>query len=68
MKARALWGLAKLLEAAGLLVILVGVFWSVSLGLHDRGLESMGIEFKGLAAGAVLFALGWALERALGSR
>ena len=68
MKVKALWGVAKLLEAAGLLVILVGVFWSVSLGLHDQGLESMGIEFRALGAGAALFALGWLLERSLGSR
>jgi hypothetical protein len=68
MKVKVLWGLAKLLEAAGLLIILVGVFWSVSLGLHDQGLESMGIEFRALGVGAALFALGWLLERSLGSR
>jgi hypothetical protein len=68
MKGKLLWGLAKLLEAAGLIVILVGVFWSVALGLHDRGLESMGIEYRGLAAGAALFVLGWLLERALAAR
>ena len=68
MKVKVLWSFAKLLEGAGLLVILVGVFWSVALGLHDQGLESMGIEFRALGAGAALFALGWLLERSLGSR
>jgi hypothetical protein len=68
MKGRLLWRLAKLLEGAGLVVILVGVFWSISLGLGERGLESMAIEFRALAAGAGMFAAGWLLERALGSR
>jgi len=68
MKAKYVWGAAKLLEAAGLLVILVGVFWSISVGLEDRGLESMGFEFRGLALGGGLFALGWLLERSAGSR
>jgi len=68
LKAKWFYGLAKVLEASGLLVILVGVFWSISLGFEDRGLESMGIEFRGLAAGAVLFGLGWMLERSLGTR
>jgi len=68
MKVKVLWGFAKLLEGAGLLIILVGVLWSVALGLHDQGLESMGIEFRALGAGAALFVLGWLLERSLGSR
>jgi len=68
MKAKYLWGAAKVLEAVGLLVILVGVFWSISLGLGDRGLESMAFEFRGLALGGALFALGWLLERSSGSR
>ena len=66
--ARALSIQAKLLEGAGLVVILLGVLWSVNLGFRDRGLESMGIEFRGLAFGAALFAAGWVLERAVGSR
>jgi hypothetical protein len=68
IRGRLLWSLAKLLEGAGLVVILVGVLWSVSLGFQDQSLESMGIEFRGLALGAALFAAGWILERSLGSR
>jgi len=34
---------ATVLEGAGLVVILVGVYLSVNLGFQDRGLESMGI-------------------------
>jgi hypothetical protein len=62
------WILAKLLEGAGLVVILVGVLFSMGLGFQDRGLESMQIEFRGLAIGAALFAAGWLVERTLGSR
>ena len=65
---RAIWFLAKLLEGAGLVVILVGVLFSMGLGFQDRGLESMQIEFRGLALGAVLFAAGWLVERSVGTR
>jgi len=68
MSRSALWKLAKALEALGLVIVLVGVMWSVTLGFGDRGLESMGIEFQGLAVGGLLFAIGWVLERAVGSR
>jgi hypothetical protein len=68
VRGRALWYAAKLLEGAGLVVVLVGVLLSMRLGFQDRGLESMGIEFRGLAIGAALFAAGWILERSLGSR
>ena len=64
----ALWWLAKLLEGVGMVIVLVGVFWSVSLGLEDDGLSSMAAEMKGLALGGGLFALGWMLERSLGTR
>ena len=47
-----MWFLAKLLEGAGLVVILVGVLFSMGLGFQDRGLESMQIEFRGLGIGA----------------
>jgi hypothetical protein len=63
-----LWKLAKALEGLGLLVVLFGVTWSVTLGFQDRGLESMGIEFRGLAVGGALFAFGWLLERSVGER
>lgn len=65
---RAVWYLAKLLEGAGLVVILVGVLFSMGLGFQDRGLESMQIEFRGLAIGAGLFLAGWLVERSLQTR
>jgi hypothetical protein len=49
-------------------VILVGVVWSINLGFQDRGLESMGFEFRGLGVGGALFAIGWMIERKLGAR
>ena len=63
-----MWIVAKLLEGAGLVVILLGVLFSMGLGFQDRGLESMQIEFRGLAVGAALFAAGWLIERRLGAR
>lgn len=60
--------LAKFLEALGLLVILVGLMLSVEMGMRDEGLSSMRAETYGLAGGGALFAIGWLLERALGSR
>ena len=68
MSGRAVWRLAKALEGVGLLVVLVGVFWSIGLGLGERGLESMGIEFQALGIGAALFVVGWMIERRLGAR
>ena len=65
---RAAFLLAKLLEGAGLVVILLGVLFSMGLGFQDRGLESMQIEFRGLAIGIGLFAAGWLIERSLGAR
>jgi hypothetical protein len=67
-KGKAAFVLAKVLEGAGLVVILVGVYFSVNLGFKDRGLESMNVEFRGLALGAALFACGFLLERSLGGR
>jgi len=60
---RPLWWLAKALEGIGLLVVLVGVFWSISLGLEDEGLGSMRAEMNGLLIGGGLFVAGWLLER-----
>jgi hypothetical protein len=68
MNKRALWWLAKVLEGAGLLVVLVGVFISISEGLEDQGLKSMATEFQGLALGGGLFLLGVMIERGIGSR
>lgn len=63
-----LWKLAKVLEGLGLVVIAVGIYFSIQLGFHDRGLESMGIEFQALGIGGGLFAIGLLIERALGAR
>lgn len=67
-RGKLVFGLAKVLEGAGLIVILVGVYLSVNLGFEDKGLESMTIEFRGLAVGAGLFACGFLLERTVGAR
>lgn len=67
-RGKLVFGLAKVLEGAGLIVILVGVYLSVNLGFQDKGLESMNIEFRGLAVGAALFACGVLLERSVGAR
>ena len=63
-----IWRIAKALEGAGLVIILVGVLWSMRLGFADRGLESMSLEFQGLGIGGFLFLLGWILERRVGAR
>jgi hypothetical protein len=63
MPRRLIWGLAKLLEGVGLVVVLVGLFWSISFGLQEEGLKSMVYEFRGLFVGGALFALGLLLER-----
>jgi hypothetical protein len=63
-----LWWLAKVLEGVGMLVVLVGAFMSISLGLEDEGLSSMAAEMKGLVWGGGLFLAGWLLERRLGAR
>jgi hypothetical protein len=63
--ARWAWYGAKALEGLGLLVVLVGVFASVQLGLREEGLQSMAIEFRALGLGGGMFLAGWLLERAL---
>jgi hypothetical protein len=68
MASKAWWTVAKLLEGAGLVVILAGVFISVGLGIEEEGLASMRAEFQGLALGGALFLAGWLLERRLGAR
>lgn len=65
---KGLWYLAKALEGIGMILVLVGVFMSISLGLEDEGLESMRMEMQGLMVGGGLFVLGWLLERAIGAR
>lgn len=68
MNKSALWWLAKSLEGIGMVVVLVGVFFSMSLGFEGQGLESMAYEFQGLALGGGLFLAGVLLERRLGAR
>lgn len=68
MGKRVLWWVAKVLEGAGLLVVLIGLFISISEGLEDQGLKSMATEFQGLALGGLLFAAGVLIERGIGSR
>ena len=63
-----IWYLAKGLEGLGLLVVLWGLMLSMKLGFGDSGLESMKAESYGLIAGILLFAVGWGMERAIGSR
>ena len=63
MSKKLTWGLGKLLQGVGLVVVLVGVVWSISYGLEDEGLKSMMYEFRGLAVGGALFTVGWLLER-----
>jgi hypothetical protein len=47
-------------------VVLVGVFWSMSAGFAGEGLASMEHEFRGLLLGGALFVAGVLLERRLG--
>lgn len=60
--------LAKILEAVGLIVVLVGVSLSIHLGFEDEELASMREEFRGLLVGGVLFLIGYILERWAGRR
>ncbi|MFT5051028.1 MAG: hypothetical protein ACI8QZ_002435 [Chlamydiales bacterium] len=61
------WTLGKTIQGMGLVVVLAGVLGSISLGMEDEGLASMGFEFKGLMIGGGLFLVGWLLERVSGS-
>jgi hypothetical protein len=63
-----LFGLAKALEGAGLVIVLVGVFISISEGLEDQGLKSMASEMRGLVLGGSLFLVGVLIERRLRTR
>lgn len=67
MSSRALWWVAKVLQGAGLVVVLVGLSLSIGLGLDEEGLASMDMEMKGLALGGLLFLAGILLERRLGT-
>ena len=50
--------LARCLQVLGLGVILVGLAFSVSLGIQDEGLSSMKYELYALTGGAAVFYLG----------
>ena len=63
-----LWYTAKACEGIGLLIVLWGLVVSMTLGMEEEGLKSMAIEGYGLMIGGALFALGWLLERGIGSR
>lgn len=65
---RGLWWIAKGLEGVGLVLVLAGVFISMSLGFEDEGLASMAAEFKGLAVGGAMFVAGVLIERAIRAR
>ena len=68
MSRRALYGVAKALEGAGMVIVLAGVIISISEGLQDEGLKSMASEMKGLMIGGALFVLGVLIERRIGTR
>jgi hypothetical protein len=63
-----LYGLGKVLEGLGLILVLVGVVLSMRLGFEDQSLASMEHEMTGLLAGGGLFLLGWLLERTARAR
>jgi hypothetical protein len=63
-----LWWMAKGLELVGLVLVLVGLVWSVRLGFEDQGLASMRWEFRGLLWGGGLFLAGILIERAIKAR
>ena len=66
MPSKWIYTVAKMLQGIGLVVVLVGVFMSMSLGFQDEGLSSMKMEFQGLMVGGGLFLAGWLLERTAG--
>lgn len=66
MNRTSMWWVAKTLEGVGMVVVLVGVFISMSLGLEGQGLASMAYEFRGLFIGGTLFTAGVLLERRVG--
>ena len=52
-----------------MIVVLVGVVMSMQLGLGEgEGMESMKAETYGLIIGGAMFAVGWMIERSLGTR
>ena len=68
MSRRALYGVAKALEGAGMVIVLVGLLMSINEGMRDEGLKSMESEMRGLMIGGGLFVLGVLIEKRIGSR
>ena len=68
MKGNWLYYLAKTLEGAGMVIVLVGLLISMDLGMEDEGLKSMTYESWGLVVGLAMFAAGYLIERSIGSR
>ena len=48
----------RILQVMGMIVVLIGLMWSVSLGLQDEGLSSMKYELYALLGGGALFVVG----------
>lgn len=59
------WVIGKALEGIGMVIVLVGLFYSVEMGFKEEGLKSMTVEFMGLGIGGSLFLIGYFLERGL---
>ena len=68
MKGPWIFWLAKGLEGAGLVVVLVGLVLSIQLGMDEEGLASMRYEGTALLAGGALFLAGLWLEKVSGTR
>ena len=68
MQRSGVWWLAKVLQGAGMVVVLVGLVLSIQLGIGEQGLKSMEYELNGLLAGGGLFLVGYIIERKIGAR
>jgi hypothetical protein len=58
---RTLWFVAKIIQAIGLFEVMYGLI----IGLKDGNL---GLEFRYAGIGAVIFGVGWLIEKKLGGR
>ena len=54
---------ARTLQFMGMGVVLVGLAFSISLGMQDEGLASMKYELYALLGGGALFVLGRLLQK-----
>jgi len=57
------WVVGKALEGLGMIVVLAGLGYSITVGLKEEGLKSMSVELWGLGIGGGLFLIGYLLER-----